>query len=135
MRATRNTLALIVISAAALAQPQKADWSKFWPPFQAAVAKHDAKAIAGMAQFPLDWELGKVRKIQTAADFVANFSRYFPADMINAVATQKPFFDPGGEYYTISWKAHGDECTLFFKDNRKGAFVLEALSEGPPMAP
>jgi hypothetical protein len=129
-----KALALVFVTAVCSAQPPKADWNKFWPQFQSAVARKDAKAVAGMMQFPLDWELGKVRKIQSAADFVANFDRYFPADLIAAVATKKPILDPGGEY-TVSWKAHGDECTLFFKDNHQGAFVLEALSEGPPMAP
>jgi hypothetical protein len=55
--------------------------------------------------------------------------------MVAAVAAKTPFKDPGGQYYTISWKAHGDECTLFFKDDHKGSYFLEALSEGPPMEP
>ena len=135
MRALRNVLTLMAFCAAMAAQPAKPDWNRFWPKFQAALAKHDAKTVAGMMQFPADWELGKVRKIQSAADFVANYDRYVPADMVAAVATKQPVQDPGGGYYTISWKAHNDECTLFFKDDRKGGYFLEALSEGPPMLP
>src|ERR1017187_8486025 len=134
----RKLIGLIVLAAAASvslpADPPAADFSKWWLQFQAAVAKHDAKAVAGMMQFPLDWELGKVRKIQTAADFIAKYDAYVPADMVKAVATKTPFHDPGGEY-TISWTAHKDECTLFFKLDAKGNWVLEALSEGPPMLP
>lgn len=135
MRLLRTTIAFVALTAASLAQPQKADWAKWWPQFQSAVARHDAKAVAGMMHFPADWELGKIRKLQSEADFVANFDKYVPADMIKAVAEKTPFKDPGGDYYTISWKFRGLECTLFFKRDRKGGYFLEALSEGPPMLP
>lgn len=134
----RALIGIIVLTAAASlslpAGPAVADFDTFWPQFQAAVAKHDAKAVAGMMQFPLDWELGKVRKIQSAAEFIAGFDRYVPADMVKAVATVKPVHDPGGEY-TIDWKKQGLECTLFFKKDNQGNWMLEALAEGSPMAP
>lgn len=105
-------------------------FAKWWPGFQASVAKSDAKAIVRGAQFPMDWELGKIRKIATEADFVAHFKTYFTADMGKAVATQKPVSIPGDQYM-ITWHARGDEYSLYFK--RLGeSFVLFALSEGPP---
>lgn len=112
------------------AHPPAADFGKWWPQFQAAVAKHDAKAVAGMTTFPLDWELGKVRRVATADDFVAKFDSYFPPDMVKAVATRKPDQSPKNEY-SITWKARGDEYSLYFREDGKGGFVLWALSEGP----
>lgn len=130
MRVLRNTVFLFALISIAVAQPQKADFAKWWPQFQAAVAKHDAKAVASMMTFPLDWELGTVRKIQTAADFIAKFDAYFPADMVKAVATKKPLHNPNGEY-TITWIARHDEYSLYFREDGKGGFVLWASSEGP----
>ena len=125
----------MAVAALASGQAPKPEWGKFWTQFQGATAKHDAKAVAGMMHFPADWEVGKIRKIQSAADLIANYDRYVPTDMVTAVATKTPFKDPGGDYYTISWNAHKDECTLFFKGDHKGGYFLEALSEGPPMLP
>ena len=132
MRAIRNTAALLVLTAASFAQSPSIDWTKWWPQFQAAVAKHDPQAVAKMMKFPVDWELGKVKKIQTEADFIANYDRYMPADLVKAVATVTPTPDPGG-MYTVDWKAHKDECTLFFRKDPKAGWVVDALSEGPPM--
>jgi hypothetical protein len=52
-------------------------FAKWWPEFKVSVAKSDAKAIVRGTQFPLPWELGKVRNIATEADFVAHFNTYF----------------------------------------------------------
>jgi hypothetical protein len=125
----RHPILIVIIAAAALAQAPKPDWAKWWPQFQSAVAKHDAKAVAHMVQFPLDWELGKIRHVESEADFAANFDRYFPTDMIKAVATKKPETVPDG--YVIIWNAGGDEYALHFKNDGKGGYVVCALSEGP----
>jgi hypothetical protein len=105
-------------------------FAKWWPEFQASVAKSDAKAIVRGTQFPLPWELGKVRSIATEADFVARFNTYFTADMRKAVAEQKPVSIPGDQHM-ITWHARGNEYSLYFKP-LGGSFVLLALSEGPP---
>jgi hypothetical protein len=118
-------LALLTISASA-ADDGFAAW---WPRFQSAVAKNDPRAIAAQSHFPLDWELGKVRKIETESDFLANFPSYFPVDMRKAVAQSKPVAIPEG--YMITWKAHRNEYSLYFK-KLSGHFSLTGLSEGPP---
>lgn len=118
-------LALLAMSAIA-ADDGFAAW---FPQFQAAVAKNDAKAIAGFARFPIDWELGKVRRIETDADFFAHFAAYFPADMRKAVAQAKPVPIPDG--YMLTWKARGDEYSLYFK-KLSDRWILNGLSEGPP---
>jgi len=105
-------------------------FAKWWPEFKAAVTKGDAKAMVHGAQFPMDWELGKVRKIATEADFLAHFHTYFRADMRRAVLTQKPVAIPGDQYM-VTWHARGDEYSLYFKA-QGGSWVLKGLSEGPP---
>ena len=105
-------------------------FAKWWPQFQAAVKSGDAKAIAHGAPFPMDWELGKVRKIDTESDFLAHFSTYFLADMRRAVATQKPVSIPDNKYM-IFWHARGNEYSLYFKA-QGGSWALFGLSEGPP---
>jgi hypothetical protein len=121
-----------VLMLATLASAGAADdgFAKWWPEFKASVAKSDAKAIVRGTQFPLPWELGKVRNIATGADFVAHFNTYFTADMRKAVAEQKPVSIPGDQYM-ITWHARGNEYSLYFK-RLGGSFVLLALSEGPP---
>jgi len=104
-------------------------FAKWWPAFQAAVAKNDQKAIVHGAPFPLDWELGKVRKIDSESDFLAHFSTYFTADMRRAVATQKPVSIPDNKYMIV-WHARGDEYSMSFKA-RGGVWALDSLSEGP----
>jgi len=123
----RLAAAALLLSVLALADDSFAKW---WPQFKAAVAKNDAKAIVKGAAFPMDWELGKTRKIESEADFLANFNTYFTADMRKAVATQKPVAIPGDQYM-ITWHARGNEYSMYFKA-KNGAYVLFALSEGPP---
>jgi hypothetical protein len=105
-------------------------FTKFWTEFKAAVAKNDAKAIVNGVEYPIDWELGKVRKITSEADFVAHFSSYFTADMRKAIATGKPESIPGNQYLLI-WHARGNEYSLHFLA-KNGTWVLFALAEGPP---
>ncbi len=105
-------------------------FAKWWPEFKAAVAKNDAKAIVKGAMFPMDWELLKTRKIESEADFLAHFQTYFTPYMRSAVASQKPVAIPGDQYM-ITWKARGNEYSMYFKA-KNGAYALFALSEGPP---
>ncbi len=104
-------------------------FAKWWPQFQAAAAKGDAKAITEGSKFPMQWELGTVREIKTREDFVARFASYFTADMKRAVASRKPVAIPEG--YMITWKARGNEYSLYFRP-AGGSFALSGLSEGPP---
>src|ERR1700691_6169486 len=122
--------ALLMIAAFAVVAGADDGFAKWWPEFKASVAKNDAKAIVRGTQFPLPWELGKVRNIATEADFVAHFNAYFTADMRKAVAEQKPVSIPGDQYM-ITWHARGNEYSLYFKQ-QGASFALLALSEGPP---
>ena len=96
---------------------------------QAAVAKNDAKAISEGTVFPMDWELGPLRKIASREDFIAKFAAYFTSDMKKAVASGKPVAVPEG--YMITWHARGNEYSMYFHPVN-GSFALGALSEGPP---
>jgi hypothetical protein len=125
---TLAALALFAISASSVMAADDG-FAAWWPQFQAVVSKNDAKAVASLAHFPMDWELGKVRKVETEADFVGHFSAYFPADLRRAVAHGKPVSIPDG--YMITWKARGNEYSLYF-NKISGRFALSALSEGPP---
>jgi hypothetical protein len=119
--------ALLMFAALAGAEDGFAKW---WPEFKAAVAKNDPKAIVHGAQFPMQWELGKIRKVDSEADFLAHFDTYFTADMRKAVAAAKPVSIPGDQYM-ITWRARGNEYSMYFLA-KSGAYVLFALSEGPP---
>lgn len=105
------------------------DFARWWPTFQAAVAKPDAAAVAKMSHFPLSWENGAVREIATEADFVKNFGAYFTAEIRKAIATGKSERLPDGTYM-LTWKARGNEYSLYFRP-RGSAYMLDALSEGP----
>jgi hypothetical protein len=126
-RAAAIAFGLALFGVSAIADDGFAKW---WPGFQASVAKGDAKSIVVGTKFPMPWELGKTRSIETEADFVAHFATYFPADMRRAVATQKPVSIPGGQYM-VTWHARGNEYSLYF-EARGSSFALLALSEGPP---
>ncbi len=105
------------------------DFAKWWPTFQAAVAKPDAADVAKMAHFPLSWENGAIREIATESDFVKNFSTYFTAEIRKSIATGKSERLPDGTYM-LTWKARGNEYSLYFRP-RGSAYMLDALSEGP----
>jgi hypothetical protein len=122
--------ALLFLAFAASTPAADDGFAKWWPEYKTAVAKNDPKAIVKGAQFPMDWELGKVRKIQTEVEFLADFGTYFTADMRKAIATQKPVSIPNDQYM-ITWHARGNEYSLYFM-SRGGSWSLYALSEGPP---
>ncbi len=122
-----KTLALLLACVAAFGADD--GFAKWWPQFQAAAAKGDAKAITEGSKFPMQWELKAVREIKTREDFVAHFAAYFTADMKRAVASAKPVAIPEG--YMITWHARGDEYSLYFHPAGR-SFALSGLSEGPP---
>jgi hypothetical protein len=122
-----KTLALLVFSLSAFGADD--GFAKWWPQFQSAVAKGDAKAISEGAKFPLGWENGPVRAIKTREDFIAHFATYFTADMKRAVASGKPVGIPTG--YMIVWKARGNEYSFYFQP-AGGSYAFAGLSEGPP---
>jgi hypothetical protein len=121
-----KTLALLLLSFSAFGADD--GFAKWWPQFQSAVAKGDAKAMTEGSKFPMQWELGTVREIKTREDFVAHFAAYFTADMKHAVASRKPVAIPEG--HMVLWNARGDEYSLYFKP-AGGSFALSGLSEGP----
>ena len=109
----------------------RADFAKWWPSFQAAVVNHDPSAIAKGVKFPLNWENGKIREVKSADDLKKNFDTYFTAEIQKLIATRKPERYPNG-VFNITWKARGNEYSLYFKPGPGGAFILDGLSEGPP---
>jgi hypothetical protein len=106
------------------------DFAAWWPKFQAAVAKRDKEALAGMARFPMDWENGKLRKIESKEVFLAKFPAVITPELAKAVAQVQPQALPDG-IYSITWRARGDEYSLYFEPGEGGEFFLHALSEGP----
>ena len=107
-----------------------ADFAKWWPQFQSAVAKADAKPVAQGVNFPIQWENGPIRQILSAAELVQHFDKYFTPEIKKMIATKKPEKWGNGEY-GITWKARGNEYSVFFKPVGSG-FALGGLSEGPP---
>jgi hypothetical protein len=106
------------------------NFTNWWRHFQSAVAKGKGDAVAEGAQFPMDWENGHIRKIETKSALTDRFDMYFTAEIREAVAKGKPEKLPNGTYI-ITWKARGNEYSLYF--NPRGSnFALFALSEGPP---
>jgi hypothetical protein len=125
--------ALLLLSALVLqAAPasQNADFARWWPQFQSAVAKGDFDTVAQGAAFPLHWENGAIREIKSAADLKFRFNSYFTAEIKKMVATKKPERLPTG-FYIITWKARGNEYSILFKP-QANTFALDSLSEGPP---
>jgi hypothetical protein len=107
-----------------------ADFSGWWAGFQGAVAKRDASVVADGPQFPMDWENGPVRRIDSRAELVGKFDLYFTAEIRKAVAAGKPERYGDGKY-SITWKARGNEYSMYFESDGKGGFRLAGLSEGP----
>jgi hypothetical protein len=75
-------------------------------------------------------ENGPTRDIATKAEFRRRFNFYFPAELRRAVANEKPERLPSGEYI-VTWKARGNEYSLYFDADGTGGFRLNGLSEGP----
>src|SRR5260370_26926943 len=107
-----------------------ADFAKWWPEFQSAVARADAKAVARQAHFPLSWENGRIREIKSEADLLKSFDVYFTPEIRKIIAARKPELLPT-RVYIITWRARGNEYSLYFKP-QGAAFLLDGLSEGPP---
>ncbi len=106
-------------------------FAKWFQAFQSYVAKGNAEAAVGNAEFPMDWEYGSTRKISARAVLVGRFDFYFTDDIKKTIASAKPERMPGGEY-VITWKARGNEYSMYFKPQIGGGFALFGLSEGPP---
>ncbi len=122
-------LALVALFVPLLLSAPADGFAKWFPGFKAAVARGDAKAVAQQTRFPLSWENGPIREIKTEGEFVQSFDKYFTPEIRKAIAGGKPDELPDGTYM-ITWKARGNEYSLYFKPQGSG-FLLDALSEGP----
>jgi hypothetical protein len=124
--------AAVFLAAIIAPQALRADaFTKWWPQFRIAAANSDAQAVAAGIHFPIAWENGKMRDIKTQEDFTQNFSRYFTPEIQKIVATKRPERLPNG-IYSVTWKARGNEYSIYFKPGAAGAYILDGLSEGPP---
>ena len=120
----------LVVTGVALAQKDDAAFRKWWPGFQAAVAKHDAKAIARGMRFPQPWEYGPaIREIKSEADLTAGFDTFLTLEIKKQIATKRPERLPNGNYMIV-WHARGNEYSLYFRPAPR-AYALSGLSEGP----
>jgi len=119
---------LLCIASLAFAADHFTEW---WTQYRAATAKADAAAVAAGVKFPIPWENGKLREIKSLEDFTRNYTRYFTPEITTIVATKKPERMPNG-IYSITWKARGNEYSIYFKPGPDKTFVLDGLSEGPP---
>ena len=126
MQIIGKLLTLFAAASLTLAQPPQSNFDKWWPKFQDAVAKRDAKSIAGMTTFPAKWPLEKMRRIESSNDFIQKFDTYFPEEARQAVATAKPKRSPDGKHY-VAWSKGVYDYALSFKLDGKGGFVLESL--------
>ena len=128
MKRFAKLLCIAALAHQAFASDHFTGW---WPQFRIAAAKSDAKAVAAGVQFPIPWENEKIRDIKSLEDFSQNFSRYFTPEIAKIVATKKPERLPNG-IYSITWKARGNEYSIYFKPAPGKTFILDGLSEGPP---
>jgi hypothetical protein len=129
-RRTWLWLAPILLLTPLVSADSSSGFAKWWPQFQSAVARHDARTVAQWTRFPLNWENGPVREIKTEAEMVNRFDFYFTAEIRKMIASRKPERLPNG-VYIITWKARGDEYSLYFRPGDNGGFLLDGLSEGP----
>lgn len=127
----KTILLAFVLACSASAQNADAAFRKWWPGFQAAVAKHDAKTVAQGMRFPQPWENGPaIREIKSEADFIARFDAFLTPEIKRQIARKRPESLPNGNYMIV-WHARGNEYSLFFNSSGD-AFALDGLSEGPP---
>jgi hypothetical protein len=131
-----RVVSLVLAQFAILSHPVMADtevdgFAKWWRQFQAAVAARDIKAVAQGVQFPLNWENGPIREIKSEAELAQRFDAFFTKEIKQKVASKMPERMPNG-IYSITWKARGNEYSLYFKPAGSGGFILDGLSEGPP---
>jgi hypothetical protein len=124
-------IGFLALAAIAFGTPRAnaADFTKWWPQFQAAVARRDVPAVAEGVSFPIAWENGPIRDIKSAADLKARFDDYFTREIGNIIATKQPKRLPNG-FYIVTWHARGNEYSMMFQP-LGAAFVLNSLSEGP----
>jgi len=121
----------LMLAGVAGAQNGDAAFRKWWPGFQAAVAKHDAKAVARGMRFPQPWENGPaIREIKSETDLSARFDVFFTPEIKKQIATKRPERLPNGNYMIV-WHARGNEYSLHFTPTADG-FALDGLGEGPP---
>lgn len=126
MRIICTLLTLFAVASLNHAQSPKSNFDKWWPQFQAAAARRDAKAIAGMTTFPTKWPLEHTRRIESRDDFIQKFETYFPEEARQAVATAKPRRSPDGMYY-VAWTKGVYDYALCFKPDGKGGYRLDSL--------
>jgi hypothetical protein len=111
--------------------PAADGFGKWWPAFQAAVARRDAKAVGQGMRFPQQWENGpKIREIRSQADLTRRFDRFFTPEIKRQIATKTPERLPSGGYLIV-WHARGNEYSLHFIPSGE-SFALDGLGEGPP---
>ena len=79
----------------------------------------------------MNWENGGIREIKTKAELLNRFDVYFTPEVRKKVSGGKPARLPNGTYI-LTWKARGNEYSLYFKPGGGGVFSLDGLSEGPP---
>ena len=121
----------LALAGVALAQKDDAAFRKWWPGFQEAVAKHDAKAVAGGMRFPQPWENGPaIREIKSEAELTARFDVFLTTEIKKQIATKRPEPLPHGNYMIV-WHARGNEYSLHFRP-AGDSFALDGLGEGPP---
>jgi hypothetical protein len=121
----------LVLAGVALARKDDAAFRKWWPQFQTAIAKHDAKAVARGMRFPQPWENGPaIREIKSEADLTARFDVFLTPEIKKQIATKRPERLPNGNYMIV-WHARGNEYSLHFTPAGDG-FALDGLGEGPP---
>ena len=126
----RSLLALLMACIAG-AQTGDTTFRKWWPQFQASIAKRDAKTVAQGMRFPQPWENGPaIRGIKNAADLAARFDVYFTAEIKKQIPSRKPERLPNGNYLIV-WHARGNEYSLNFTPSGT-SFALDGLGEGPP---
>jgi hypothetical protein len=127
-------LLAVACAPAARAAGEAEAFAQWWPRFQAAVAKGDAKSIVREMTFPQPFENGlSVREIPSDVEFVTHFARYLTPEIRKKIATLKPERLPNGNY-SITWQARGNEYSLYFVPTGKAdvPYALDGLSEGPP---
>jgi hypothetical protein len=125
----RRALILSVAALPLFGQPVPG-LQEWWARFRDAVSRRDAAALTKRSRFPMQWENGPTRQIKTAADFAARFDFYFTPELRDIVAKRTPVQE-GRDMRTITWKARGNEYTLYFRAVTDG-WALDGLSEGPP---
>jgi len=114
------------------AQNPDAQFRKWWPEFQAAVARHDVKTVARGMRFPQPWENGpSIREIKNAGEFAARFDVFLTPEIKQQIAKAKPERLPNGNYIIV-WHARGNEYSLHFAPVGQDAYALDGLGEGPP---